>query len=407
MPAIPGLDRSEADDYADAMMAPGARTHRRAVVMNLDHGNKRSLAHGHILGGQVRWNTNGDVRTEATVTFSDFGDQIDLDLRHLVRVEMGVDVGSETLWAPVTTGWVQACNDVGYETEVILHGKEKFGLRASDHGRAKRGERVGEVIWRMHHSIGERHIVIPDHLRESGPKIAEAVEWGGSNPDKCVTKMSRKLAKRAGLQVYFDQLGRLDLRPIPDNARLSFSETKDTKDLEVRLLGPIQWASDYSELCNRVIGGGRRDLRSVASAKGAYALSTLRRGGQPLRLTHRFSDDTLDSREELALVTRLMAGRMAVAKSQVQLTSTPAPWLLPEDLLHAEKRNGRQGDFWMGTGSLELDGSAMAIGYQYTTRKAKNVRVKTTGRGYTPKERKEMRQEARRRRQQQQDRGNG
>ncbi len=389
MPAIPGLDRSDADDYADALMAPGARTYRRVTRMDLDHKSQQSLHH--ILGGQVRWNTNGDVRTEATVTFSDIGDEIELDLRHLLRVEMGVEVAGEILWAPVATGWVQQCNDVGYETEVIIHGKEKFGLRATDHGRAKRGERVGEVIWRMHHSIGERQIVIPDNLRDSGPKIAEAVEWGGGNPDKCVTKMSRKLAKRAGLQVLFDQLGRLDLRPVPDQPRISFGETDNDEDREVRLLGPIQWASDYSELCNRVIGGGRRDLRSVANAKGAFALSSLTRGGQPLRLTHRFSDNTLDSRDELALVTRLMAGRMATAKSQVQITSTPAPWLLPEDLLHAEKRDGKQGNFWMGTGSLELDGSAMAIGYQYTTRRAKSIQVKTTGRGYTAKERKEMR----------------
>lgn len=403
MPTIPGLDRSEADGYAAALMAPGARTYRRVTRMDLDHKNQQSLQH--ILGGQVRWNSNGDVRTEATVTFSDFGDQIDLDLRHLLRVEMGVKVGSDTLWAPVTTGWVQACNDVGYDTEVIIHGKEKFGLRATDHGRAKRGERIGEVIWRMHHSIGERQIVIPDNLRESGPKIAEPIEWGGSKPEKSVTVMSRKLAKRGGFQVLFDQLGRLDLRPIPDQSRLSFDETKDDDDVEVRLLGPIQWASDYSELCNRVIGAGRRDLRSVANARGAFALSSLTRGGQPLKLTHRFSDDTLDSREELALVTRLMAGRMATAKSQVQITATPAPWLLPEDRLHAQKRNGQQGDFWMGTGSLELDGSAMAIGYQYTTRRAKSIKIETTGRGYTAKERKERRQAAHRRHQQQQQQG--
>jgi hypothetical protein len=390
MPVIPGLSRSEADSYVSALMAPGARTHRRATVMNLNHGEKRSLHH--ILGGQVRWNSNGDVRTEASVTFSDFDDQIDLDIRHLVRLEMGVETQSgNTLWAPLTTGWVQACNDTGYETEVTIHGKEKFGLRASDRGRAKRGERVGEVIWRMHHQIGERHSIIPDHLRESGPKIAEAVEWGGGKPEKCVTKMSRRLAKRAGLQVLYDQLGRLDLRPIPDQPRISFTETKKDKDVEVRLLGPITFDEDFSELCNRVIGAGRRDLRAISRARGKFSPPDLVRGGVPLWLTHRFSDDTLDSQDELGNVTQLMAGRMSIARAQVQVTSTPAPWLLPEDRLHAEKRNGKQANFWMGTGSIELDGSSMAIGYQQVTYRARGVRTETSGRGYTAKEIRERR----------------
>lgn len=400
MPSIPGLTRDEADDYAAAMMAPGARTFRRATVLDLDHKPLRSLddeTRGSILGGQVRWNTDADVRTEASVTFSDFDDQIALDLRHLIRMEMGVKVGSETLWAPVCTGWVQGCRDTGYETEVTIHGKEKFGLRASEHGRAKRGEYVGEVVWRMHHSIGERHIIIPDHLRESGPKIAEAVEWGGGKPEKCVTVMGRRLAKRAGLQVLHDQLGRLDLRPVPDQPRISFTETKTDADVEVRLLGPITFDEDFSEVCNRVIGGGRRDLRAVANARGVFA--GLARGGQPVPLTHRFSDDTLDSQDELGDVARAMVGRMSTARAQVSLTATPAPWLLAEDRLHAEKRNGKQADFFMGTGSLEFDGSGMAIGYQQVTRRNKGIRVETSGRGYTPKERREMRRDRREARQ--------
>lgn len=398
MPAIPGLDRTAADDYARALRQPAARTYRRVTVLDLDHKPLRSLedeTRGSILGGQIRWNQE-DVRTEASVTFSDVADQIDLDLRHLLRIEMGVKGTTEILWAPVMTGWVQECNDAGYETEVVVHGKEKFGLRASDRGRAKRGERVGEAIWRMHHSIGERHIIIPDHLRETGPKLAEAIEWGGGNPDKCVTKLSRKLAKRAGLQVFYDQLGRLDLRPIPDQARIAFNESTSDDDDEVRLLGPIQWASDYSELCTRVIGAGRRDLRTVATARGG-GFADLTRGGQRLNLTHRFSDDTLDSRDELRTVTQLMAGRMSTARAQVAITSTPAPWLLPVDRLHAEKRNGKQGDFWMSTGSLELDGSSMAIGYQQVTRRSRGIRTHTTGQGYTAKERRERRQRQRER----------
>ena len=406
MAAIPGFTAAETNAYIAALLAPGAQTHRRATAYNisLDHSSARSLEN--ITGGQLRWNGSEDVRTEQTIIFSDFDDQITLDHRHAVRTELGVDTSLGRLWAPLGTGWVQGNNDAGWETEIITHGYEKFGLRVSDRGRAKRGERVGEVIHRMHNQIGLRS-VIPDHLRENGPKLAEAVEWGGGKPEKCVTRMSRKLAKRAGLQVYFDQLARVDLRPIPDQPRVSFVETAREDDVEVRLLEAIRWAEDYSELCDRVIGAGRRDLRSVANARGA--LLDLVMNGKPLHFTHRFSDDSIDNRADLKDLTEQTAKRLSTARSRVEITSTPAPWLVAEDKLYAEKRDGRNKSFFLETGSLELDGSSMAIGYQQVLRRAKGIRLETTGRGYTEKERRQMRKEARERRErrQQRNRQNG
>jgi hypothetical protein len=75
-----------------------------------------------------------------------------------------------------------------------------------------------------------------------------------------------------------------------------------------------------------------------------------------------------------------------------------------EDKLYAEKRDGRNTTFWMGQGSLELDGSSMAIGYQKVLRRAKGIRLETSGRGYTEKERRQQRREARERRERQRER---
>lgn len=412
MANIPGLTAAESAAYVAAMLAPGAETFRRALSYDLDisAGSARSLSG--ILSGQVRWKNGApnEVRTEATLTVSDFDDRVSLDLSNMVRIYQGVDTDAfGKLWAPLVTGWVQAQSDAGWETEVTLHGKEKFGLRSSERGHAKKGERVGECIWRMHWGIGERHIIIPDWLRDSGPKLAEGVEWGGGNPDKCVTVMSRRLAKRAGLQVLFNQLGQLDLRPIPEQPKLILGESPKPGVVEVRLLSPVRWDDDWSQLCNRVIGGGRRSLRAVAETKGDYKFSSgkLLRGGERIWLTHRFSDDTVDNRDELKDLTEQTLRNLSTARTAVSAATTPAAWLLPEDLIRAERRDGRSADFWMGSGSLEVDGSSMAIGYQRTAERAKGIRIEASGRGYTDKERKEMRREKRQREERRRERRRG
>lgn len=386
---IPGLTPAQSDAYRAAMKEPGARTGVRVTVLDLDHNPLRQLTHdvsGGSLGGQVRWNTRGDVHTEGTFLFSDFDDQIDLDLRHLVRAEMGVRVDDDMLWCPVITGWVRTCTDSGDETEVTVHDKSAFGLHSTERGRARRGEFVAAVIKRMYRQIGEDHFNIPDHLMESGPKLAGPVEWGGGKPEKSVTLMSRRLAKRADLQVFPDQLGRLTVRERPSEPAASWVEPSRrdvVEDVDLRLLQPITWARDYTGVRNRVVGRGKRDLTAVATTRDGFVFSPekLLRGGEKVRLTHRYTDDTIDRLAELGDVTEAMLRRLSVERAEVQISSTPAPWLVAQDLLHAAKRDGRETDFWMSEGSMELDGSGMAIGYQQVLRRRARTRVVTTGGG--------------------------
>lgn len=404
---IPGLSPAESRAYREAMGAPGAETHRRVTVMDLDHNPIRRLTddvRGGLLAGQVRWSTKGDVNTEATVSFSDFDDAIDLDLRHLLKVEMGVVVDGEVSWCPVITGWVRSCNDTGHETEVNIQDKSAFGLQSSQRGRAHRGEYVGAVIQRMHVQIGETRFNIPDDLLEGGPKLASSVEWGGGKPEKSVTRMSRRLAKRAGLQVFFDQPGRLTVRRPPGEPTVSWVEQSDADieaEIDARLLEPITWARDFSTVRNRVIGRGARDLTAIARTKERYAFSpeVLVRGGEPLHLTHRFTDDTIAHQGELRDVTEGVLARMSVERADIQIASSPAPWLVAFDRLHAAKRDGRAMDFWMNEGALELDGSGMTIGFIRPMRRRPRLGVSSSG--HTAKEwkamqkRREHRKEAR------------
>ena len=129
----------------------------------------------------------------------------------------------------------------------------------------------------------------------------------------------------------------------------------------------------------------RKNQHEAAEARFAQAVAQLSVAQNNAGYTQLTADQD-------GVVTQLMAGRMSTVRAQVAVTCTPAPWLLAEDRLHAEKRNGKQGNFWMSTGSLELDGSSMAIGYQQVTRRARGVRTETTGRGYSAKERRERRQ---------------
>jgi hypothetical protein len=387
---IPGLTPAQSDAYREALQAPGARTFARATVLDLDHKPLRQLSpefDGGLLGGQLRWNRAGDVHTEATFTFSDFDDAIDLDLRHLVRGEMGVRTEDHgVLWCPVITGWVRSCNDTGHESEVTVHDKSAFGLHMSARGSARRGAYVGAVIRRMHRGIGEQHFAIPQNLLEGGPRLAGPVQWGGGKPEKSVTLMSRRLARRHGLQVFYDQLGRLVVRREPRHPSVSWVEHSDRSerlDLDLRLLEPITWARDFTGVRNHVVGRGARVLTAVAVSRDGHVFSPakLARGGQRLSLQHRFTDDTIGRQGELNAATAATLRRLSREKASVQITSTPAPWLVPMDLLHAAKRDGRATDFWMDEGSMELDGSGMSVGYQQPMRRAARARVRARRKG--------------------------
>lgn len=356
MPAILGLSASEADSYVSALRAPGVFTHRRATLMDLDLNPLRELADDEaILSGGVAINRRADVPVTAE---AEFGGSLDLDLRHMVRLEFGVTVGESVLWAPLLTGWVVGCDDRGSSTGLRLHDKSAFGLRVDARGEAKRGEPVGRAIWRMHRSIGERHFAIPDALMDGGPKLAAPVQWGGGKPEKSVTRLSRRVAKKSGLQVFPDAWGRIVVRREPRQPALSLVEGAEG---DVRLLSRLEFPADYTQTMNRV-GGRAKRLSSWAEARGQFSPRNLERGGEPTRLTHRFTDDTADSQRELDRATEATLRRMGAVSSDVKVSCTPPVWLVAFDLIHAERRDGRSRNFALGEAGISLDGSA-TIGY--------------------------------------------
>lgn len=366
---IPGLSGEETRAFKDAARAPGADVRTRARVLTLDHKPLHGLD---IQGGQVRWNRAADVVTEASVRSSDSRDALELDLRHLVRVDMGVMTDTHgLLWCPTITGWVVAPSDSGDEAEFTLHDKSAMGLFPSRRGKAGANLTVARAIKQMWEEIGETRFDIPRRLLDDGPKLGRVVQWGGPNPKKSRTAMCKRLARAHNMQWGFDGAGTMFLRRFPQQPGVSW--TADT-DSDGQLLDEIAWSRDLTKVRNRVIGRGRKVGPVVAEAPPSHVFSprNLKRGPDgdkvPMHLNHYFRDESIDKRPDLVEATEKALRRLLIDRAEVQLQSTVVPWADAYALYHAERADGRWADFWMREGSMELDWSGMQVGRQHTWR---------------------------------------
>lgn len=394
---IPGLTHEEAVAFRDACRAPGAEVHTRALVLDLDHKPVGTLP---VEGGQVRWNASADVVTEATVASSDARDALDLDLRNLVRAEMGIETDLGRLWCPTITGWVVAPTDHGDSAEFTLHDKTAIGLVANRRQKFGENRYVGDVIREANEAIGETRFDIPRSLREGGPKLGRVVHMGGPNPDKAITRMCKRLARRADLQFYADQLGRIVVRRPPKHPSASWVEedpdSDSPRESDGGILGPLSFQRDLTKVRNRVVAKGRKGLRLSkdeqetnilekfviyngvieAPPDHAYSPRNLARNGVRLELTHYFTDDSIDSRAELRDAAIGVLRRLLIDRADVTFASSAVPWANPFDLSHARRLDGRYADFRMPTGSMDLDWSGMTVGYQQTWVRPGHLRVR-------------------------------
>lgn len=383
---IPGLSNVEWQAFRDAVRAPGAEGKTRATVMDLDHTPQGTLR---TTGGQVRWNRSADVNTSATISSDDARDALDLDLRHLVKMEMGIQTVSQGfLWCPVMTGWVVNPVNAGDTAELGLHDKMAFGLQPTKRQKFGENRYVGDVIREMFEAIGETRFNIPRRLREDGPKLGRVVHVGGHDPKKAPTRMARLLAKRSNLQVFPDPEGRLTVRRPPKNPSVVWTEDDET---DARLTSPITWDRDLTTIRNRVVGKGRKGIKIDKKADDPdqlqsgflllpvvieappnhiYSPRRLKRGGVPMDLTHYFTDESIDSQKELREATEGVLRRLLTDRAEVSLSSSVVPWTRSHDLLHARRLDGGYADFFMREGSMGLDWSGMTIGYQRVWRRA-------------------------------------
>lgn len=364
---IPGLNADQERAYKAAVRQPGARTHTRGRVLDLDHKPLHGLD---VNGGQVRWSRSADILTEATIRSADSRDALDLDLRHLVQAEMGVDTLEHgRLWCPVVTGWVVAPADTGDVAEFRIHDKSAMGLIPTRRGKAGANRTVAWAIKTMWEEIGETRFSIPRRLLEDGPKLGRVVHWGGPNAKKSRTAMSRRLARAHGLQWFYDAAGRNTLRRAPEHPSVSWTEGDDS---DAQLLSVIAWNRDLTKIRNRVIGKGRKGLRLAKPVEAppdhAFSPRNLKRGPAgdkvPMHLNYYFTDESIDEREQLRRTSEATLRRLLIDRADVRLTSNVVPWANAVDLSHARRADGRYADFMMPEGSLELDWSGMTVGYQ-------------------------------------------
>lgn len=385
--SIPGLSADEADAYRSAVAAPGARVFTRATVLDLNH---KPLGPLSISGGQVRWNRAADIVTEATVESGDERDVRDLDLHHLVRVDMGIATDLGKLWCPVITGWVTAVTDAGSSSEFGLHDKSGIGLVARRRQKFGPNQHVGQVVHDMFEAIGEERFNIPRKLREDGPKLGQTVHVGGHDDAKAPTRMAKLLARKHGLQFFYSADGRCTLRRPPDQPAVKWS---DGDDSDAKLLAEVVFTRDLTTIRNKVVAKGRKQLNFENRDKNdtgpddrgpdfkaleapveadpgdRYSAKNLRRGGVGLDMQHFLNADTVDSIKDLRESAGDTLRKLLKDRADVTIRSSAVPWINPFDLLSARRLDGTFHDFWMQQGSMEFDWSDLTVGYQQTYRR--------------------------------------
>lgn len=381
------MTAAEEAAFRDAVAAPGSRVWVRAHALDLNH---KPLGELSVMGGQVNWNRAADIATEATIETGDARDARDLDLRNLVRVEMGADTSAGRLWCPVITGWVTAVTDAGSRSEFGLHDKSGIGLVARRRQKFGPNQHVGQAIHDMFAAIGEERFDIPRRFREDGPKLGSTVHVGGHDEAKAPTRMAKTLARKHGFQFFYSADGRCTLRRPPKRPAVKWSEGDDS---DAKVLDEITWTRDLTTIRNKVVAKGRKQLNFENRDKNdtgpddtgpdfrrlnepveadpgeAYSARNLRRGGVGLDLHHFLNADTVDSAKELRESAQDTLRKLLRDRADVTLRSSAVPWLNPYDLLSARRADGAFADFWMNEGSMDLGWADLTVGFQQTYRR--------------------------------------
>lgn len=383
MGTVPGLSNAQATAYLAALNDSATRTSARVQVLNLDHKFLGEFG-DHLTDAQASFNRGAEVDRSASLTFVDLADTLaELDLRHLVRVEHGVEVDGDMIWVPVITGRVMAGTDDGDTSSVEIHGKESFGLLPGAPANPRpKGQSVAGVIRDMFEEIGESKFRIARSLLNGGPKLTNAIHTGGPDPDKAPMMVARRLCRKRDLQVFFDAEGYLVVRRPPTEPLVTWADDEDSPELGSAQTSPIRWTRDLRNIRNTIVARGKGDVRVTVDAddlyKGhVYSPSSLRRGGVPGRLKHYWRDEAITRERALRQGAESVLRKLLVERSQASLSCVPTFHAGPHDLGRAVRRDGRWADFYINEASIPILGDGdMTVGYQQAQRGRRGRRAR-------------------------------
>lgn len=384
---IPGLTRAEEQSYMAAMNNPAAKVTAKVDVLNLNHQHLASFQQ-ELIGGSVQHNRGGDVARQASLTLADTADDlVDLDLRHLVQVHHGVEVAGDYLWCPMFTGQVAAPADNGDGTASLeCFDKMVLALQAGRRHRPwHKGMPVGRMIHDMFEDIGETRFNIPRALKEGGPRLTSRVVSGGPDEAKAPGRVALRVT-RGRLQVFYDALGRLTVRRIPDEPVVTWTDVDLDPDIDLgsAQTSPIRWSRDLTTIRNTVVAKGKKKLRVTVDTDDLmknhiYSPGNLQRGGKPQsgHYIHYWANDKI-AREKLLRAAALKILRQVLAeRSGATLDCVPTPWVGPHDLAAAERRDGRRAEFFLDEATIPILGDGdMTVGYQQVSRKRRGRRAR-------------------------------
>jgi hypothetical protein len=356
--------------YTAALGQQTARTDLRVTVLNLDHVHQGDISKS-VTDGTLTFDRNNDVERSATVSAYDVDGYVgDLDLRHLVRVEHGLKVEHADLddwvFTPAITGRVVQPSDDGDVTQLELHGKEMFGLMPGAPTREwPQGRLTASVIRDMLTDIGEAHFSITPSLLVAGaPKLSNKVHSGGADEEKAPTRVARRLANQAGIQVFWDAMGVCVIRKEPETPAATWSENPDSS--VTPLTSRLRWSRDLREVRNVVSAKGKRGINVTVYAPSSHIYSSvsLKRGGKLGHLIHYWEEPSIGSASVLRSRATATLNGLLTERTDAKFDAVPAYHVGPHDLIEAQRRDGKWGRWWMATASIPLgsDGT-MSVGY--------------------------------------------
>jgi hypothetical protein len=368
----PDLPASDRPAYVAAQAQESTKTRVEVDLLDLNHKHLHSLDY-ELIDGQVDFTKGTDVSRLLQAGFYDPGDDLlDLDLRHMLRVKHHLWVPALSQWVvtPMFTGQVVVPSSDGDLTTLEAHGKETFALQPGARRRTwKDGRKVSSCIREMFEGLGETKFRISPGLKA---ELKSDAASGGRDPDKYPWRVAQKMARAAGYQLFYDELGFLVLRKRPRSPIITWSEGAGA------LNTPVSFTRDMRQVRNVVHAFGKKKLELEVSADRRHLFSpeNLRRGGVRGRRVEYLDLESVANRADLREKAKDRLDELLTDVTTATFECLPAYHVGPCDRVKAVKRNGKFGEFYPEEASVPLGDGAMTVGYQERQRRPSAGRIR-------------------------------
>lgn len=286
-------------------------------------------------------------------------------MNRLIRATVSHRVDALDKWVSVHafTGRPAVVGRDGSRVTLQVHDKSALHLRTVPTSTIDKNTNIVKAIHDGLYAAGERFFRFPV-AGSVKAKVLHDVPVGGPNEDRMPWKVWRKLARDAGLQLFYDGAGFAVLRRIPTGTPLVwFDATNVTSNLQTE--------TDLTGVRNAVVANGHKKERDRVDAARSEEFSAfkLRVGSQ--NWVNLFYTDETDLRgKKLTAYAKSVLARKLTETTTVQASVAPLFHLDPLDRLGARLASGPL-EFSLREASVPFsDGGDMSIGAKKRVRRA-------------------------------------